>query len=176
MPVDPLIIPRRVWLIGSMGAGKSAVGSALSALMGWPLLDNDAELSRQTGHSLTELADLGPDPLHQFESNQLRLAAAQAPPLIAEVAASVGDRPADLAVLSRTGIVVYLRARPQTLAHRVGSGQGRPWLDKNPLGWLTDMPTRREPAYMSTADLIIDVDELKPDQVARRIHDHLAGA
>jgi shikimate kinase len=113
--------PRRVWLIGSMGAGKSAVGTALAGLLGWPLLDNDAELRRRTGRSVTELAETGWDPLHRSESLQLLSATLEPVPLVAGIAASVGDRPEDLALLRRTGSVVYLRARPAEIAVALSS-------------------------------------------------------
>ena len=33
--------PTRVILVGMMGSGKSTVGRSLSAMTGWPYLDND---------------------------------------------------------------------------------------------------------------------------------------
>ena len=39
----------RVLLVGMMGAGKTTVGNALSALIGWPYFDNDELLLRAVG-------------------------------------------------------------------------------------------------------------------------------
>lgn len=161
--------PRRVWLIGSMGAGKTAVGAALAEVLGWPLLDNDSELLRRTGQSVSELAGAGWDALHGSESDQLRAAASTEPPFVAGVAGSVGDRPDDLALLRRAGAVVYLRARPATLAVRVGTGEGRPWLDGDALAWLTQMLSVREPAYLAASDVVVDVDGEEPVALAATI-------
>ena len=57
--------PRRIWLIGSMGSGKTVVGGALDEQLGWPLLDNDVELEATEGRSLTDLAEDGPEALHR---------------------------------------------------------------------------------------------------------------
>ena len=38
-----------VWLVGMMGAGKSAVGPALARRLGRPFIDTDAEIVRETG-------------------------------------------------------------------------------------------------------------------------------
>lgn len=149
-----------------MGAGKTAVGAALAEILGWPLLDNDAELTRRTGRTLTDLARAGWDALHGSEAEQLRAAADLPPPFVAGVAGSVGDRPDDLELLRRTGAVVYLRAAPRTLAERVGDGAGRPWLDGDPLAWLTGMLARRGPAYLAAADVVVDVDDLAPAEAA----------
>ncbi len=41
--------PSRVLLIGMMGAGKSTTGKLLAERLGWPYLDSDDEIERQTG-------------------------------------------------------------------------------------------------------------------------------
>ena len=84
-----------------MGSGKTAVGSALADLLGWPLIDNDHELLAHEGKALLELSEDGPDQLHRRESDQLRRAAVLAAPFVAGVAASVADRPADLAAAAQ---------------------------------------------------------------------------
>jgi shikimate kinase len=89
------------------------------------------------------------------------------------VAASVAERPADLELLGESGVVVYLRARPETLAGRMGTGEGRPWLQQNPLEWITATLARRDDAYQEAADVVIDVDGLTPRTAAARLTDML---
>ena len=162
----PELSPRRIWLVGSMGSGKTAVGAALAERLGWPLLDNDEELESHEGRSLTDLADDGPDALHRREAAQLRRATVRPPPFVAGVAASVGDRAADLDRLRASGSVVYLRASVPTLAARVGSGVDRPWLAGDPAAWLATTLARREPAYLAAAHVVVDVDSRTPADVA----------
>ncbi len=168
----------RIWLIGSMGAGKSAVGRALGALLGVPVLDNDRELADRTGETSAELAHAVGDVLHEQESAQLRAAAAAAPPFVAGIAASVADRPADLALLQRTGTVIHLRAPAQVLAARVAAdlraGAPRPWLDDQPYAWLTAALQHRERAYTDSADLVVDTSHATPEQLAVQIAEWLA--
>ena len=156
----------RLWLIGSMGAGKTTVASAVSLRLGWPVLDNDVELRRETGRSTVALAAAGANQLHASESEQLHHAVRKSGPFIAGVAASVADRPSDLRLLQASGFVVYLRATAATLAARVGAGQNRPWLTQNPEAWLATRILQRGPAYEQAADLIVDVDGLSTDQIA----------
>ncbi|HET8970917.1 MAG TPA: shikimate kinase [Candidatus Nanopelagicales bacterium] len=150
--------PGRVWLVGSMGAGKSTVGRALAELLGVPLLDNDLELARETGRSTLALAAGGERALHQQESDQLRRAARRPGPFVAGVAASVADRPEDLALLRRTGTVVYLRAAPETLAARVSRDPARPFVGEDPEPWLAVHLERRDPVYLAAAQLTVAVD------------------
>ncbi len=175
LPTDLLTCMReawdRIWLIGSMGAGKSVVGAAVANQLGWPLLDNDAELEQATGSTTPELSAQGPAALHDRESEQLRRSARRPVPYVAGVAASVAERSADLDLIHRTGFVVYLKASPWTLAERVGAGAGRPWLDGDPLPWLTARLKEREPAYQSVADLVVDVDHREPQDIAAVVVD-----
>jgi shikimate kinase len=67
--------------------------------------------------------------------------------------------------------VVWLRARPETLAARVGDGAGRPLLDGDASAALISLESVRRPYYAEVADETIDVDDLGPDEVAAQIID-----
>ena len=59
-----------LFLVGMMGAGKTTVGRELSAQTGWPYVDNDDILRRQTGRDPAEIrATEGEDVLHLAESD-----------------------------------------------------------------------------------------------------------
>jgi shikimate kinase len=77
--------------------------------------------------------------------------------------------PANRALLTRSGTVVWLRADPAVLAGRVGDGAGRPLLDRDPAAALRELYEVRRPLYDSVASLAVDVDGLTPDEVAERI-------
>jgi shikimate kinase len=164
--------PARLFLIGMMGCGKSSVGAKLSSLTGWPHLDNDALLAMTEGLDLMGMAGRGADQLHDAEARIATLLAARPAPFIAGIAASLADRPVEAALLSRSGTVVYLRATPTTLVQRTQGG-GRPWLDVDPLGWITATLARRGPHFEAMAELVVDVDTAPPDTLATLIVEHL---
>ena len=60
---------------------------------------------------------------------------------------------------------------PETLAARVGDGAGRPLLGDDPAEAVVRLNAVRAPLYAEVADVVIDVDELAPDDVADRIVD-----
>ncbi len=156
-----------------MGAGKSTVGALMAQALGRPYLDNDELLHQQTGRTAVELAAEGGNRLHEAESRQLRSLGALRRPFVAAVAASVADRPDDLQLLRSLGDSVYLRLRPETLARRVGVGQGRPWLGGDQLTVLTEMFSARDPVLVRVADVVIDCDELVPAAIVTRALDGL---
>lgn len=170
--------PTRVLLIGMMGAGKTTIGHVLAAMTGWDYLDNDELLFRATGELTPDLLrDRGERALRDAESAALAMAFELDPPLIAGVAGGVVEAPADMARLrDGSAYVVWLRARIETLAARVGCGEGRPWLQPDPETALRRLHAGREQRYAAAASLIVDVEERRPDEIADEILAGLSAA
>lgn len=170
--------PQRVLLVGMMGSGKTTVGQALARLTGWPFLDNDELVERATGTSaLAILNEGGEDALREAEAEALVEGLEVPAPVILDVAGGVITRAEDRVRLRSVageaghgaGIVVWLRARLETLARRVGTGTGRAWLAGDPEGALRHLYDGREPLYAEVATDIVDVDDRTPDEIADRI-------
>lgn len=160
---------QRVLLIGMMGAGKTTVGRELSAQTGWPYVDNDDLLRRQTGREPAEIrATEGEDVLHLAESDALDEALGLEPPKIIGVAAAAVLDPAAREALREGGHVVWLRARPETLSQRITSATGRREEAADP-DWLRKRAREREMLYASVASQIVDVDDRSPAQIASEI-------
>ena len=94
---------------------------------------------------------------------------ASASPLVISVAGGAVLDPGNRALIARSGTVVWLRARPETLGTRVGDGVGRPLLGEDPTEAMGRLLTARAPFYTELADLVIDVDDLTPAEVAAHI-------
>lgn len=157
----------RVLLMGMMGCGKTTVGTALAARTGWDYLDNDELVRRATGKATPEvLRDRGEEAMRDAESAALTEALAIPAPVIAAVAAGIVEKAADRDRLRTGGYVVYLRARMSTLVERVGSGEGRPWLQPDPAAALARLHRGREELYRQTATLVLDVEEASPENLA----------
>lgn len=167
----------RVLLMGMMGAGKTSVGVALSARTGWPYLDNDELVARATGKPTPEvLTEEGLGALREAESAALTEALTMPAPVIAGVAGGVVDDVHDRERLRESeAVVVWLRARIETLVQRVGVGEGRPWLQPDPETALRKLYEGRADRYRSAADLVVDVDDIPPTVVAERILGYLSG-
>ncbi len=159
--------------MGMMGSGKTAVGTALADRLGWPYWDNDRRLVDLTGEHVDELAALGPEGLHDLEAEQAVAAAREPAPLVAGVASSVIERRDVWPQLRASGWCVYLRAQVDTLVARVGSGEGRPFLEGDPAGFIVSNLQARGPLYSRLADLTVDVDNVPPHEIAAGIRARL---
>jgi shikimate kinase len=153
---------RHVVVAGLMGAGKTSVGTAIGARLGWPVRDSDATLLATTGRTAREIrAELGTDGLHRAEAQALLDALATNESDVICAAASVIEDPAARAGLVRDDVVViWLRASPATLAQRFASDdEHRPIYGPDPLEVARARAARRDPLYAALARITIDVDE-----------------
>jgi shikimate kinase len=160
----------RILLVGMMGAGKTTTGQLLAASLGWRYCDSDADVEADTGLTVPELfARDGEAAFRQAEATVLARACEHPMPSVVSVAGGAVLSAENRDRIRASGTVVWLRARPETLAARVGDGVGRPLLGDDPAEAMVRLSAERAPFYEDLAHMVIDVDELEPDEVAERI-------
>lgn len=158
-----------LWLIGMMASGKSTVGRIVAGASGVPFHDTDDEVAAKAGCSIAELwENQGEQAFRNLEKEVVfRLSGLSA------VVSTGGGAPMDLDSRATmiAGRVVWLRARPSTLAVRIGSDPERPLLAEGPEPEkaLARLLAQREGVYAGMADVVIDTDDLAPPAVAERI-------
>ncbi len=175
--------PGRVLLVGMMGSGKSTVARLLSGALGYGVVDTDQLVEGRAGKTVAEIFDQ--DGETQFRAAE-ELAIAEVRDIHGPLVVSVGGgavlSPVNRRALRELGTVVWLRARPATLAQRVGTGRGRPLLAAGSQGdgpappeeVLGQLDAERRFLYSEVSDVIVDVDDLSPLQVAQRLAEALA--
>jgi shikimate kinase len=160
----------RILLVGMMGAGKTTTGQLVAHRLGWDYRDSDADVESVTGLTVPELfARNGEPAFRAAEADVLAAACADATPSVVSVAGGAVLSPDNRRLIAASGTVVWLRARPETLAARVGDGAGRPLLGDDPAEAMVRLSAVRAPLYAEVADLVIDVDDLPAEEVAGRI-------
>jgi shikimate kinase len=165
-PTDP---PRLV-LVGMMGSGKSTVGQLLADRLGWAYRDSDADVETTTGRTVPEIFERdGEAAFRRAEAEVLADACTLRTPVVVSAAGGSVLAFDNRRLLSGSGTVVWLRARPDTNARRVGDGAGRPLLGDDPAGAMTRLFAERAPFYGEVADLVVDVEDLSPEEVVARI-------
>jgi shikimate kinase len=168
--------PARVLLIGMMGSGKSTVGRAIAVATGWVYVDNDVLVAEVAGAETADVAAAGgAERLHGVEAVVVRWILAMPPPLVAGIPGSAVLADDLRAELRAAGRVVWLRARLETLAARIGDGGDRPFFAGQDVGaTLERLNAGRAPLYAAAAHSVVDVDDLDPQEVARRVIEGLS--
>lgn len=162
-----------VVLIGFMGSGKSTMGIRLSYQLRYALEDTDKLIEARAGKSINEIfAQEGEEAFRQMETELLKKLAEKKGRRIYSVGGGTPVRAVNRPLLKELGTVVYLRARPETIYERLKDDTTRPLLQgEDPLGKIRRMMAEREEAYIETADVVLDVDEMTAEQVV----EHIAG-
>lgn len=160
-----------LWLVGMMGAGKSAVGAALARRLGTECIDTDREVEAAAGRSVAAIfAEDGEEAFRRLERQAIERV--EGKPVVVALGGGAMAQPGVPARLAATGSVAYLRARPETLLARIGAGARRPLLAGLDAGAreerLRALLADREPVYAQAA-LVVDTDDLSAEAVAARI-------
>lgn len=165
-----------IWLVGMMGAGKSAVGRALARRLGRPFVDVDAEVEREARASVAEIfAREGETGFRARERAAIEKLAGRS--LVAALGGGAVAQPGMAERLAESGTLVYLRARVSTLLERVGEAGERPLLAGLDAAGrerrLTELLAARAPYYEKAA-VVIDTDGLGLEAVAEEAERRVA--
>lgn len=158
---------RTLWLIGMMGSGKTSVAPHVAAMLGRDWVDTDDAVSRRTGRSVSELLARSESSFRAMEADVIvDLAGSE---LVVACGGGVVLSATNREVMAGTGYTVWLRADPETLAARVGIGEGRPLLGPDPRADLEWIGTVRTPLYRAAADAAVDVDGRSVEEVTAEV-------
>jgi shikimate kinase len=160
----------RVFLTGFMGSGKSTVGRALAAALGWSFLDLDAEVEARAAMTVREIfARLGEPAFRELEHAALRAVVESEEPAVVATGGGTFTFDRNLGLIRGAGPSVWLNPSFATIVRRIGAlgKQDRP-LFRNEVEALALYRARLE-AYRE-ADHRVDVGaEEAPEEVAARV-------
>lgn len=164
-------VTRHLVLIGLMGAGKSTVGEQCAAALERPFVDTDRLVELHAGATVADIfAAQGEPAFRALERTAVADVCASPDPLVIACGGGVALDPDNRRALRDCGVVVWLRADPQELGRRVGSGDGRPLLaGGSPAATLERLAELRAPAYEAAAHVVVDTDGLTVAATTERV-------
>jgi shikimate kinase len=158
-----------VYLIGMMGAGKSAVGRPLAEALGYRFLDADDALEQVAGRTIPEIfATDGEAGFRELETAVLGQIAGWHS-LVVATGGGVVTKPENWGHM-RQGVVVWLDAPAPLLLQRLRTDSTpRPLLQAgDPGARLGELLAQRQPLY-AQADLRVQQSGDSPAQVAQQV-------
>lgn len=160
-----------VSLIGMPGSGKSTVGAVLAKRLELELVDADGLIEAQENQTLQQIMDgRGNGVFREIEEQVLT-----SMPLFPSVISTGGSVIYSEKIMARLGAastVVYLRARFDTIEHRVSLAPHR-GIASNSDQSLRDLYDERVPLYERYGEVVIDCDRATPEEIAESISTQL---
>jgi shikimate kinase len=162
--------PKKIFLIGPMGAGKSAVGKQLARSLHLGFVDSDDEVEARTGVDISFIFEKeGEEGFRRRESAAIADLTRRDDIILATGGGAV-MLPENRNHLGARGYVVYLYTSVDQQVDRTNRGRERPLLDGgDPRQILEDLLAVRDPLYREIADLVVDTDGRKVKSVADEI-------
>ena len=163
-----------VYLVGMMGAGKSTVGRLLARRLKLRFLDCDHEIERRCGVRIPLIFEIEGEPGFRAREAQVIAELTALPGVVLATGGGAVLAPENRRRLAEHGTVIYLRARPEDLYHRVRHDRNRPLLaTRDPLRRLRELHAERDALYVSIADVVIDTGRQTVQALARELINRL---
>ena len=154
-------------LIGYRGAGKSTVGEIIARRLGWELKCLDALVIQQARMSIPALVEkFGWDRFRDLEAEALAAAVAGDRQVL-DCGGGIILRPENREALKKSGKVVWLTAKVETIASRLADANDRPSLTgASFIDEIAAVLAERETLYREAADVIVATDGKSSERVA----------
>lgn len=162
---------KNIYLIGFMGAGKSAIGPLLAEKIGYKFVDSDSAIEKETEKSIPEIfKQKGEKHFRDLESKVIdKLARLER--LVVALGGGAPIRSENRAVIKK-GISIYLQVEPAVIFERT-SCSDRPLLaglkDQQRLQRIEKMLNKRE-KYYQKADIIVNNGKKPKEEVVEEIN------
>ncbi|WP_196811593.1 shikimate kinase [Butyrivibrio sp. VCD2006] len=170
--LSELLEGRNIVLTGFMGSGKSSVGKELCRILGYEMIDTDAEIEKEQNTSISQIFDtLGEEAFRDMETDYVkRLSEGQRSRTLLSVGGGLPVREENRRYLHEFGAVIFLKATPETVYDRVKDDDSRPLLRaEDVLERIKEIQEQRRPVYSAAADIEIDTDSKSLNDIASEI-------
>ena len=157
----------RVFLIGPMGSGKTAVGRAVARLLNLDFIDTDAEIEERTGVDIPFIFEKEGEAGFRVREAEVVAELSLRPDVLLATGGGAILSATSRELLAERGFVVYLEASIDRQLERTRTGRHRPLLNtEDPRAKLEEIMQLRETLYLSIAQLVVSTDGRRVPAVA----------
>lgn len=166
---------KTVVLVGMMGAGKTAVGTALARNLDVPFLDSDEEIVRAASRSIAEIFERDGEPFFRARETEVLRRLLTGSPCVLSTGGGAFLSQTNRDLIRSSGVSVWLDAGLELLWQRVRHKTTRPLLrTANPRETLRQIYEARVPVYALADMAVVSSAELSIEDMAQRVEQALA--
>lgn len=167
---SPAKLDQNVFLIGFMGCGKSTLASWLEQKHGLDIIEMDQLIAEQNGMSIAEIFATKGEEYFRSEETELLKNCASMKNKVISCGGGVVMRPVNVEEMKKSGKIVLLTAKPETILERTKDDHGRPLLENNKsVEKIAALMEARRPAYEAAADFVIETDGKTTAQIGEEL-------
>ncbi len=159
---------KRVYLVGFMGSGKSAIGKRLGTLLNLPFYDMDTEIAERTGMTIPQIFETyGEDGFRDMETEFLLNF--QDEYCIIATGGGVVMREENRAIMRRTGLVFFLNSTFRDIWRRISTDTNRPIVQRSTRAELEKLFNKRKPLYLQSAHFKVETTNRTLNEITQYI-------
>lgn len=159
-----------LFLIGFMGSGKSTVSDYMHRTYGMRVVEMDAVIADREGMSIPQIFEThGEEYFRNLETALLCELQTQSDTVIS-CGGGTPMRDCNVAEMRKSGRIVLLDAKPETIYERVKDNHDRPLLEQNKtVEYIRELMEKRRERYEAAADITIHTDEKSAADICAEI-------
>ena len=167
-------LKKTVVMVGMMGAGKTAVGTALARLLAVEFRDSDDEITRAADRSIAEIFERDGEAFFRARESEVLARLLRGQPCVLSTGGGAFLAESNRQMIHDTGVSVWLRADLDLLWQRVRHKTTRPLLHTaNPRETLRTLHDARVPMYWQAVLVVDSLPDLTVETMAQRVVDAL---
>ena len=159
-----------------MGTGKSTVAACLSNDYGMEIIEMDQMIVEREEMSIPNIFAQKGEPYFRDAETNLLIEIQSKENAVVSCGGGVALREKNVEEMKKSGKIVLLNAKPETILERVKDDDNRPLLRGNKnVEFIRNMMEQRRPKYESVADFVIQTDGKTADMICKEIFERIGG-
>lgn len=146
---------KRIYLVGFMGCGKSAIGKRLHTLTDIPFYDMDHEISEQMQMTIPEIFEQYGEPYFRQLETEFLQSFPESYCIIA-TGGGVAVNEENIQIMRETGIVFFLNTSFRDIWRRISTDANRPIVQKSSRRELELLYRKRKSKYLQAGHFTVE--------------------
>lgn len=161
---------KNIYLIGFMGCGKSTIAAGLNQMYGSQIVEMDQLIVERQNMTIPEIfKEKGEDYFRDVETALLKEISEKTNQVVS-CGGGIVLREENISEMKKSGKIVLLTAKPETILGRVSGDDNRPVLQgKKTVADISALMEKRRSKYEAAADFIVQTDEKTVSEICQEI-------